>query len=183
MTVRLPRESKVRIDGRNGDRVQATAGDSLPEGARVNLLTYTEPPVEADDGSNEGGSEPYYVPTDAASSDATNGEGVPYGNFGHDVSDESFGASSSEEVASTPLCAMCHRNIKLQCERCSMWVCELCGTEGGHESYGTRFRLWLSLGANLTEAGDRSVTASTESPDPAWSSRVSTYSYGGRPDW
>ena len=136
----------------------------------------------------------YYLPTDAASSDASNGEGVPYGNFGHDVVDEAFDTSDSEEVVSTPLCAMCHQTIGLQCERCSMWTCELCGIEGGHESCVTRSHLWQShppltwedihgWASMPVEVGDRSMTVSTEPPDPARSLRDSMYSYGGLPEW
>ena len=81
------------------------------------------------------------------------------------------------------LCAMCHHAIAQPCERCSLLVCGECGCEGGHESYCTRFRIQLSLGASLAEADERSVSASSETTDPERSVvvRSSTYSYGGLP--
>ena len=163
-----------------GPAGEMSAERSSPDGVRVNLLTYIGHLVEVVKESSDGGSEhfmQYYEPTEVASSDASNGDAVPDETLGHDVS----------EVASTPLCAMCHQAIGCQCERCSVWVCGLCGIEGGHESYGTRFHIWhphpsLDLGDTAVEVADESMTASTSPLDLAWSSRASRYCIGDRLD-
>ena len=54
------------------------------EGGRYVLLIHAEVPQEEDAESDV-----YPVPTDAASSGASNDGGIPLGDFGHDVFDTS----------------------------------------------------------------------------------------------
>ena len=144
----------------------------IMEGGRCVLLIYADVPQEEDAASDE-----HPVPSSAVSSEGSNDGRVPLGNFGHDAFDEYTNTSDEEGVALSPLCAMSHAAIAEPCDRCSLLTCGECGCEGGHESYYTRFRIQLSLGASLTEANERSVLGSSATTDPERSVVVRSSSY------
>ena len=85
------------------------------------MLIYTVVPEEED-----AESEVFPVPTDAASSGASDDGGIPSERVTDALLDVSSDTSGYEGVTVEYLCAICQQLPAHMCERCSLRVCGVC---------------------------------------------------------